>query len=283
MRLGADFSHYNLEPEALATKYREWGYRAATCPSIGIAETDRIRALREAFARADVVIGEVAAWVNPLDPRPHERARNLAAITEALAVADELGAVCCPTVAGSFDTANALAPHVAPHPDNFTELAFEAVVAWVRGVLDDVKPRRARLTLEMSPWTILDGPEIYLRLLKAIDRPGLAVHLDPANAIRDAHLYFSTPALIDRCFDLLGPWIVSCHAKDILQDPYPATVCLREVIPGQGILDYRTLLRRIEQASPEMPLIIEHLATEQEYAQAAGFIRGVAAEVGVTA
>lgn len=283
MRLGADFSHYSLDPEAYAAKYRAWGYRAATCPKVGVAETEKIRALREAFARADVVIGEVAAWVNPLDPRPEEKARNLKVIAETLAVADELGAVCCPTVAGSFDTTNALAPHVAPHPDNFTELAFEAVVEWVRQVLDAVQPRRARLTLEMSPWTILDGPDIYLRLLQAIDRPGLAVHLDPANAIRDAHLYYSTTDLVNRCFDLLGPWIVSCHAKDIQQDPYPATVALREVIPGKGILDYRTILKRIEQVSPQMPLIIEHLASEQEYAEAAGFIRGVASAVGVTA
>jgi sugar phosphate isomerase/epimerase len=282
MRLGADFSHYTLDPEAYALKYKEWGYRAATCPKVNPAETDKIRRLREAFARADVVIGEVAAWVNPLDPRPAEQARNRQAIAEALAVADELGAVCCPTVAGSFDTTNELAPHVAPHPDNFTDTAFDAVVEWVRKVLDEVKPRRARLTLEMSPWTILDGPDIYLRLLKAIDRPGLAVHLDPANAVRDAHLYFSSAALVNRCFDLLGQWIVSCHAKDILQDPYPATVALHEVIPGRGILDYRTILRRIEQVSPEMPLIIEHLASEAEYAEAAGFIRGVAAEVGAT-
>lgn len=48
-------------------------------------------------------------------------------------------------------------------------------------------------------------------------------------------------------------------------------------------MDYRTILRRIEQVSPETPLIIEHLATEQEYAEAAGYIRGVAREVGVTA
>ena len=283
MRLGADFSHYSLSPDAYAAKYREWGYRAATCPKVGVAETEKIRALREAFAQADIVIGEVAAWVNPLDPRPVEKARNLKAIAEALAVADELGAVCCPTVAGSFDVANERAALVAPHPDNFTELAFEAVVDWVRRVLDEVKPRRAKLTLEMSPWTILDGPEIYLRLLKAIDRPGLAVHLDPANAIRDAHLYYSTTALVNRCFDLLGPWIVSCHAKDVLQDPYPATVALHEVMPGKGVLDYRTLLKRIEQVSPQTPLIIEHLASEQEYAEAAGFIRGVAGDVGVTA
>jgi sugar phosphate isomerase/epimerase len=283
MRLGADFSHYGLDPDAYAAKYREWHYRAATCPKISPNETERIRAFRQAFAKADVVIAEVAAWVNPLDSRPVERAQNLKAITEALVVADELGAVCCPTVAGSFDTTNPLAPHVAPHPDNFTDLAFDAVVEWVRRVLDEVKPRRARLSLEMSPWTILDGPDMYVRLLQAIDRPGLAAHLDPANAIRDAHLYFSTTALINRCFDSLGPWIVSCHAKDIIQDDYPATVALREVIPGRGVLDYRTILRRIEQVSPEMPLIIEHLTTEPEYAEAANFIRGVAHEVGVTA
>jgi sugar phosphate isomerase/epimerase len=283
MRLGADFSHYALDPVAYAAKYREWGYRAATCPKVGVAETEKISALRQAFARADVVIGEVAAWVNPLDPRPDEKARNLKVIAETLVVADELGAVCCPTVAGSFNTTNALAPLVAPHPDNFSELAFEAVVEWVGRVLDEVKPRRAKLTLEMSAWTILDGPDIYLRLLNAIDRPGLAVHLDPANAVRDAHLYYSTTGLVNRCFDLLGPWIVSCHAKDIQQDPYPATVALREVMPGRGVLDYRTILRRIEQVSPETPLIIEHLTTEQEYAEAAGFIRGVASAVGVTA
>jgi sugar phosphate isomerase/epimerase len=283
MRLGADFSHYDLEPEAFAALYQKWGYRSASCPRISLSETNRIRALRQAFERAGIVIGEVGAWVNPLDPRSDERARNRRAIAEALQLADELGAVCCPAVAGSFDTGNPMAPHAAPHPDNFTEMAFEATVEWVRQVLDEVKPRRAKLTLEMCVWTILDSPEVYLRLLQAIDRPGLAVHIDPANALRDPHQYYNTAALVNHCFDLLGRWTVSCHAKDIVQDTWPATVALREVIPGRGVLDYRTVLRRIEQVSPDMPLIIEHLGSEAEYAEAAGFIRGVAAEVGVTA
>lgn len=283
MRLGADFSHFTLDPEAYVAKYKAWGYRAATCPKVALGESEKIRALRQAFAAADIIIAEVAAWVNPLDPRPAHQAANRRAIAEALALADELGAVCCPTVAGSFDTENARAPHVAPHQDNFTEAAFDAVVEWVRQVLDEVRPRSAKLTLEMSPWTILDGPEVYLRLLHAINRPGLAVHLDPANAVRDARLYFSSSALVNQCFDLLGPWIVSCHAKDVLQNPYPATVALHEVLPGRGILDYRTILRRIEQVSPDMPLIIEHLNSEAEYAEAASFIRGVAQEVSATA
>ena len=94
---------------------------------------------------------------------------------------------------------------VGHHPDNFTDTAFDAVVQWVRRILEAVKPRRTKLTLEMSPWTLLDGPETYLRLLEAVNHPGLAVHLDPANAVRDPRTYYSTTELLNRCFDLLGP------------------------------------------------------------------------------
>ena len=60
------------------------------------------------------------------------------------------------------------------------------------------------------------------------------------------------------------------------------TVAIAEVPPGKGVLDYRTYLTRIEQLSPDTPLIIEHLATEGEYAEVGDFIRSVAREVGVT-
>ena len=59
-------------------------------------------------------------------------------------------------------------------------------------------------------------------------------------------------------------------------------VTLHEVLPGRGVLDYRAYIRRMEQVSPDMPLIIEHLEQEQDYDEAARFIRGVAREVGAT-
>ena len=283
MRLGATIEDYieSKDPLAYVKECQEQGYRAVSWPEAFIEAGGEIQETKRTFAAADILIAEVAAWVNPLDPDDEKRRRNLRQITETLAIADELGAVCCATVVGSFDGSGSPFAHVGHHPDNFGEKAFEEVVRWVRQVLDEVKPRRTRLTLEMSPWTLLDGPEVYLKILKAVDRPGLAVHLDPANAIRDPHDFYSTGQVVNRCFDLLGPWIRSCHAKDINHALDSRTVAIGEVLPGRGVLDYDTYLRRIERLSPETPLIIEHLATEPEYAEAAGFIRRVAESAGV--
>ncbi len=283
MRLGATIADYGdfTDPEVYLAECLKRGYRCAPCPDVSISETEKIRTIQEKFARADVVVAEFDAWVNPLDLRPEKRRQNRKTIAETLAVADEVGAVCCATVVGAFSTDDEVG-HVSPHPDNFAPGAFDAVVEWVRKMLAEVNPRRTKLTLEMSPWTFLNGPDVYLKFIKAVDDPRLAAHLDPANAILDPQLYFSTTKLVNRCFDILGPWIVSCHAKDVIQDHQPNMVTLHEVLPGRGVLDYRAYIRRMEQASPDMPLIIEHLEKEQDYDEAARFIRGVAHEVGAT-
>ena len=91
-----------------------------------------------------------------------------------------------------------------------------------------------------------------------------------------------TTELLNRCFDILGPWIRSCHAKDIHFALDARTVAIEEVLPGRGVLDYRTYVSRIERLSPDIPLIIEHLATEPEYKEVGDFIRGIANEVGAT-
>lgn len=285
MRLGATIDSYfkSDDPDAYVAECVKRGFRAAPCPSASIHETEKLRAIQQAFTKADVTIAEVAAWWNALDPNAERRKRARKLIAENLSLADEIGAVCCVAVAGSYSTIeDEFVANDAPAPDNFLPATFDAVVEWVRAVLKEVNPRRSKLSLEMSPWTILEGPEVYHKVIHAVDHPGLAVHLDPSNTIRNAHLYFSSTYLINFSFDLLGPWIVSCHAKDVLQTPppYPNIIGLREVIPGRGVLDYRTFVRRIERASPEMPVIIEHLNTAEEYDEAANFIRKISGEIG---
>lgn len=277
MRLGGPILTDTLDYGAYLAEVVRQGYRAAACPAgITIDEMDKIGRIKRIYREADVVISEVGVWVNPLEPNLQQRRTNIKLISEGLALADELDAKCAVSCVGSF------APlFYQAHPDNFTDECFEAVVEWVRKVIDRVKPRRAKMALEMSPWTLLDGPDIYLKLIRAIDRPGLAVHLDPVNAITDPHKYFSNTQFLNYCFDLLGEWIVCCHAKDILKDEDPATVSMKEVAPGKGVLDYRTFLARCEQISPDIPILMEHLNTAQEYAKAADYIRGIACGIGI--
>ncbi len=80
--------------------------------------------------------------------------------------------------------------------------------------------------------------------------------------------YFSFPLILDECFRLLGTRIVSCHAKDIDLRRDAATPQLNEVMPGRGIVDYRQYLTLLAKLPGEVPLMLEHLSTAEEYAAA---------------
>ena len=229
IRLGAPSFAKTDDPEALALAHRQLGYRAAYCPGVALKDTDRIRALREAFAKHDVVIAEVGRWCNLLDADPEKRRQNLAAVTEGLALAEAIGARCCVDIAGSFSTTS----WFGPHPDNLSERAFEAIVENARKIIDAVKPKRARFGYEMMGWALPDSPDSYVRLLKAVDRPAFGVHLDPCNLVNSPEKFYRNTALLNECFDKLGPWIASCHAKDLTWD-VEMNVHFREVVPGKA-------------------------------------------------
>lgn len=53
------------------------------------------------------------------------------------------------------------------------------------------------------------------------------------------------------------------------------TVHLEEVRPGLGVLDYATYLRELDRLPGEVPLMIEHLQTEEDYRAAFGHITSV--------
>ena len=55
-----------------------------------------------------------------------------------------------------------------------------------------------------------------------------------------------------------------------------------EVRPGLGGLDYRVFLRELATLDPDLPLMLEHLPSLEEYAIAGAHIRAVAAEEGLT-
>ena len=118
------------------------------------------------------------------------------------------------------------------------------------------------------------------KLIKAVDREAFAVHLDPCNLINSPEKFYRNGDLLNDCFDKLGRWIVSCHAKDLTWD-VEMNVHFREVRPGAGSLDYATYLKRLASLPQQPPLMIEHLAKAEEYAQAANHIVEVGRTLGL--
>lgn len=276
MRLGGNIPGGRLDPDSWIAALRRRGYSAAYCPLSSQDDRATVQAYREAAERANVVIAEVGAWSNPLSPDQETRRLALTNCQEQLALADEVGARCCVNIAGSRSQ-----QWDGPHPDNLIRETFDLIVMTVRAIIDAVKPTHTYYTLETMPWVYPDSAESYLRLIKAIDRDRFAAHLDPVNLISSPQRFYDNGSVIRECFAKLGPYIRSCHAKDIALSK-KLTVHLDEVRPGLGGLDYRVFLRELNRLEPDTPLMLEHLQTDEEYVAAASHIRSVAQAIGVS-
>jgi sugar phosphate isomerase/epimerase len=276
VRLGGPVFLKTDDPRELAREHRRLGYSAAYCPKADVKDTGRVREIEKAFAAEDVVIAEVGAWVNMLDPDPAKRKANLDYVAERLALADAVGARCCVDIAGSYN------PEVwyGPHPKNLSREFFDATVENCRKIIDGVKPKRTKFSIEMMGWAIPDSPDSYVRLVQAVDRPAFAVHMDVCNAINSPSRFYANGDFIRECFRKLGKWVVSCHAKD-LKWKVEMNVHFVEVVPGRGEVDYRAYLIEIAGLPTEAPLMIEHLKTAEEYEEGKKYIQRIAAECGV--
>jgi sugar phosphate isomerase/epimerase len=277
VRLGGPIFLDSDDPVALAKEHRRLGYSAAYCPAATVGDTDRIRAIRSAFAAENVVIAEVGAWKNMLDPDPAKRAENLKYVTDRLALADAVGARCCVDIAGSFNAD----VWYGPDPRNLSKEFFDATVENCRRIIDAVKPTKTTFTIEMMGWNLPDGPDAYLELIRAVDRPAFAVHLDVCNVVNSPSRFYNNAALIRECFAKLGRWIASCHAKDLAWIP-EMNIHFQEVIPGRGKVDYATYLGELTKLDVDAPLMLEHLRTAEEYTEGREYIKKVGEQNGIT-
>ena len=275
LRLGGPTFEKYQDADDWVQAVKKLGYSAAYCPVGADASDDVVKAYANAAKKADIVIAEVGVWNNPISSDEKTRQAALAKCRSQLALADRIGARCCVNISGSrgelWD---------GPSEKNLTEETFDMIVETTRAIIDGVKPTRTYFTLETMPWAYPDSPDSYLRLLKAIDRKQFAVHLDPVNLVCSPQRYFRNGELIRECFKKLGPYIKSCHAKDILLQP-KLTTHLDEVRLGLGSLDYAAFLRELSKI-PDTPLMLEHLPNAEEYRLAAEYIRGVAHRLGLS-
>lgn len=79
-----------------------------------------------------------------------------------------------------------------PHKDNFSKQFFDATVENCRHVIDAVKPKRTKFTVEMMGWSI--------------QRPAFGVHIDVCNAINSPEKFYNNAAVTEDLFTKLGRW-----------------------------------------------------------------------------
>jgi sugar phosphate isomerase/epimerase len=274
MRLGIPLPSQDDPDRELAWAV-ERGFGAIYVDSRWCPDEASARAYGARIRAAGLVPAEVGAWSNPLSRDPAAATAALEHCQRMLALADAAEARCCVNIAGSLGE-----KWDGPCAQDLGPEGFERTVETVRRIVDAVQPKRTYYTLETMPWMLPDSAESYAALLAAIDRPQVAVHFDPVNLVNCPRRYYGSAELIAGFVKLLGPKIRSVHVKDVALEPR-LTVHLQECRPGLGGLDHVALLQACVGLDAQLPLMLEHLSTTEEYLVGAEHLRGKAREAGV--
>ena len=275
---GENHSLTCTDPELLVAKHKEKGFTAAYVPQIDAGDKELIRTMREVFQRENIMLAEAGYWENIMDIDPESRKYHRDRMLEAFYLAEELGARCALNIFGSYCHGNGNSQHSGK---NFTEDAFADAVDTARYFIDTVKPKTAYFAYEIFPFSIVDTVEEMERLVKAVDRKMFGIHFDLVNLVSDPRKYFGHVQIVDEMISKLGDRIVSAHIKDIKMKEPAISVILEEVPAGQGIIDFGAFLKGIDSLPLEIPVMMEHLSSEQEYDAAAMHIRSEAAKAGI--
>lgn len=267
MKLGINSTFQHHDARQWASQLHELGCKSAVFPVTAHAEEAVIQQYVEAAQEFDLTIAEVGIWKNMLSPDPLERRQVLDFSVAQLKLADRINARCCVNVTGAkgpiWD---------GPYKENFSCQTWKEAVSTIQEIIDRAAPTKTDFTIEPMPWMYPTDPDEYLALIDAVNRPHFGVHMDLANMISSPKRYFFHEKFIDECFDKLGPFIRSCHIKDIRLDK-SYTVHLKETFCGDGALNLEHYAQRIQLLDPDMPVLIEHLHSEEEYRESLNYVK----------
>ena len=268
MYLGISSRLEHDSPQDWAAKHKALGLKSVNFPVSWTDGEDTFMAYRKAADEAGLVIAEVGVWRNTLAADPQERRKWIDYAIEQLRMADAIGALCCVNVMGT--------PY-GPRWDggyrgNFSDETWKMSVDMIREIIDTARPQKTKYSIESMPWMIPSSPDEYLRLIEEVDRPQFGTHLDVVNMITDPQRYFFNDEFLHECFDKLKGTICSCHLKDVrLKEEY--TFQLEECACGNGTLDIELYARLADAENLKMPMIIEHLTTDEEYASSVRYVQ----------
>lgn len=259
MRLGTSSPLKHKSPQEWAENQVKLGCATVNFPLNCNDEEKKIIAYKEAADKAGLTIAEVGIWRNALSGNAEEKQSNMDYCINQLRLADFLGARCAVNVAGAFGSR-----WDGGYKANFTDEAWKKTVSMVQEIIDIANVKNTYFTLEPMPWMIPTGPQEYIRLIEAVDRDRFAVHMDIINMTNSADRYFNAEEFIDECAEVLGKRIRSCHIKDVhLNEHY--TLQLEECGPGDGEFPLRHYVEKMNEIDPDMPVILEHLNSDDEY------------------
>jgi sugar phosphate isomerase/epimerase len=279
MRLGGFFGAGDVgELESLCGQLDTHGLSAIPAPRRLSEKSDDDCAVFGDQARArGIVVGEAGMWDNLMTDDAELRRQRIENVRTLLRKADLMGCHCVVTLVGTRDPSDAA---LAPHPYMYTDDCKREFRDIVLRILDGLDLQTTKYVIE--PWhnTFFYQPEDIRAFIDNVDHPAFGLHLDQMNLVSQKYFY-NTTELINRTFDLLADTVASVHLKDVRCDYRHMFLKWDEVYIGDGVMDYDTYLRRLDQLPADTPCYCEHMSEEADYVLNFSRLHDLAAKVGM--
>lgn len=248
-------------------------------PGRGLADvTDRECAqVRQTFADAGMELVQFGIGFPDclFDPDAGARDEIVGVIGRGLEVAAALGAHVCLIRTGSLSGQGSYFPAA----ENHTRQSWQHLIDTLGRVAEKAEAVEQTVVIETHLLTILDSPEANRDAIAEVGSERLRVVMDYTNHFPTVQHVFHSTERLNHIFDLMGPISAVGHCKDI-RFGKGLVLHIDEAIPGEGLLDLHTALRRWHSLYPDGYMLLEHLPNEDYPTAAANALR-IAAEAEV--
>ena len=232
--------------------------------------------LHRVLTAADVVLMEYnpSMVLQPSDPSHRsEHARRLVRTME---IAESIGALNCSVCTGGFGNG------INPHPKNRSQEAWDTLVETALLVAEGAATLglKARLQVEPVYTTRIWSAGVMKAFVDEVGSPNIQGHMDIANCYNFDDIFDQEPTIRD-AFRIVGHTVHSAHLKDVrpMESYFPN---IEECLVGDGIMDFRTYLRCLDQMPAGFPGVIEHMASLEDITRSYERMCRIAEEIGVS-
>ncbi|WP_068728509.1 sugar phosphate isomerase/epimerase [Paenibacillus sp. DMB5] len=236
----AKLKHYRFSHIQLAVRKSF----PASVPSLSSLSPGTAVYYGESFRQSGIKIAVLGCYVNIIDPDPGKRQQALQDFSTHLRLARDFGASLVGTETGSVGSGYT--------PDNFTEEAFQEVVASVKWMVAEAERFGVTVGIEAGQNHPLHSARLAKRLLELVPSNNLQIILDCANLMSPDN-YRQQEAVIAEALELLGDRIAVIHLKDFTVEDGKIVI----VPVGQGQLHFAPILQYMKYKRPHIQGLLE--------------------------
>lgn len=200
----------------------------------------------------DIHVAVLGCYINPTNPDEAKRREEVARFIEHLKYAKILGADMVGTETGRYSSAFDVVE------ETYTEECYQLLLKSMKEIVNVAEKLGMIVGVEAVHDHTLYSPEMMRRFLDDIDSPNVEAILDPVNLI-SANDVDRQEEIIDRAFELYGDRITMLHIKDFrMVNGAPEFEHV-----GEGLFDYRPLLRHLKKDKPYITMLLENSNAER--------------------